>query len=171
MKDVMTRHRLRPQTILKVMMVILGSVMVQTSCSRSGHDQKGVAKISPKIVILHAPQRTLRLEVEVVQTPERRAKGLKYRKSLGAYKGMLFIFEKQEVQSFWMQDTYIPLDMIFIDRERKVVGVVENAEPLTTTSRAVGRPSLYVLEVNGGFSKIHHIGPGTRVSLENIEAR
>ena len=102
-------------------------------------------------VVLQGGSRTVRVEVEVVRTPELISKGLKYRKSLGAYKGMLFIFDREKIQSFWMQDTYIPLDMLFINRELEVVGIVENAEPLTTTSRRVPAKSNYVLELNGGF--------------------
>jgi hypothetical protein len=67
-----------------------------------------------------------------------------------------------------MQNTYIPLDMIFIDEKLRVVGVVENAAPLTTESRKVATPSRFVLEVNGGFSKQNGVGPGTRALFEAI---
>ena len=91
-----------------------------------------------------------------------------HRRALPARRGMLFIFERQEVQSFWMKNTYIPLDMLFINEALEVVGVVENAEPLTTSSRQVAAPSRYVLEVNGSFAKKHGLVPGTKVRFENI---
>lgn len=144
--------------------------MVACPHQNNNHGNEGnqAPSIKKGTVILKPGNRTLRVEVEVVRTPKLRAKGLKHRKSLGAYKGMLFIFDKEEIQSFWMQDTYIPLDMIFINRKLEVVGIVENTEPLTTTSRRVPARSTFVLEVNGGFSKRHGIEEGTRVEFEGI---
>ena len=80
--------------------------------------------------------------------------------------GMLFLFPPPaRQQSFWMRNTLIPLDMIFIDVDRKVLGVVEWAEPRTRTSRSVPGESLYVLEVNGGFAHAHGIGTGARIEI------
>lgn len=138
------------------------------SCSHSETTRKGDAPLGTGTVVLEAGGRTLRVLVEVARTPEQRTKGLKYRKDLGAYRGMIFLFDEDEVQSFWMQDTYIALDMVFISRNLEVVGVVENAQPLTTTSRKVGAPSRYVLEVRGGFAKEHGVKAGTRVRFEGI---
>jgi uncharacterized membrane protein (UPF0127 family) len=118
------------------------------------------------IVILESEGRTVRVEVEVARTPEQRTRGLMFRKELKPHHGMLFIFDREEQQSFWMKNTYIPLDMIFIDDGLKVVGVVENAEPMTTVSRRVDGPSRYVLEVRGGFAGSQGIAAGTRVKLE-----
>ena len=122
--------------------------------------------LSRGAVVLETKGRTIRVQVEVARTDEQRARGLMYRKSLGAHEGMLFIFGNEEVQSFWMKNTYIPLDMIFITREMKVVGFVENAEPMTDTSRKVDAESTYVLEVRGGFVKAQGITTDTRVKLD-----
>jgi uncharacterized protein len=132
------------------------------------HGSNKPGSLDSGVVVLQPPGRTLRLQVEVVRTPEDRARGLMYRRELPSHQGMLFIFDHQEVQSFWMQNTYIPLDMIFIDEAMKIVGVIHNAEPLTTTSRSVGLPSRYVLEVNGGFAKINSIDGNARVQFENL---
>jgi len=120
-------------------------------------------------VLLHPLGRTVRVHVEVVRSPEERAKGLMYRRELPALHGMLFLFETQEVQSFWMKNTYIPLDLIFIDEKMKVAGVTPNAEPLTETSRKVDKPSRFVLEVNAGFAQRHGVTAGTRVTFEGVE--
>ncbi len=69
---------------------------------------------------------------------------------------------------FWMRNTLISLDMIFIGKDRRVIGVVENTEPMTDTSRRVGKPSLYVLEVNAGFAAQHGIRAGTPVQFKNV---
>src|SRR5262245_17335822 len=82
------------------------------------------------------------VEVEIANTPESQQRGLMWRRELPAGEGMLFIFEgEEEDHSFWMKNTLIPLDMIFIGADLRVVGVVENAEPRTLTGRSVGRPS------------------------------
>lgn len=106
--------------------------------------------------------------VELARTPSERAKGLMYRKHLDAEAGMLFLFEQPQQLTFWMRNTYVPLDMIFIESSLRVLGVVENAEPLTETSRSVPGQSQYVLEVNAGFSREHGIGPGTMVRFEGV---
>jgi hypothetical protein len=137
------------------------------ACSHSTGNKDSASPAMPTVV-LHASGRTVRVQVEVVRTAADRARGLMHRRELPAHRGMLFIFERQEIQSFWMQNTYIPLDMIFIDEAMRVVGVVENAAPLTTESRKVASPSRFVLEVNGGFSKQNKIGPGTRVVFEAV---
>ncbi|MCK5688743.1 DUF192 domain-containing protein, partial [Myxococcota bacterium] len=74
----------------------------------------------------------------------------------------------ESIQSFWMQNTYIPLDMIFISANKEVVGVVHDAEPLTLTSRRVDIPSLYVVEVNAGLAARFDIQSGTHVAFENV---
>jgi uncharacterized membrane protein (UPF0127 family) len=81
---------------------------------------------------------------------------------------MLFLFEGQEVHNFWMKNTLIPLDMLFIDRDRKIVGIVENAEPQTLTSRRVDQPSKYVLEIGGGVAARLGIRPGTKVEFRDV---
>ena len=81
--------------------------------------------------------------------------GLQYRKELGSDRGMIFLFPSESPQSFWMKNTPIPLDMIFINRERKIVGIVEQTVPFSLDSRSVGVPSQFVLEINGGLAKRH----------------
>jgi uncharacterized protein len=102
------------------------------------------------------------LDVEVVSTPEERARGLMFRKELQANRGMLFVFGETEEHSFWMHDTLIALDMIFLGEDRTVAGVVANATPRTDVARTIGKASRYVVEVSGGEAGAHAIVPGTR---------
>ncbi len=106
------------------------------------------------------------VEVEIAATHDARTRGLMWRKELADGKGMLFIFKQQQPLTFWMKNTLIPLDMIFIDQELKIAGVVENAEPKTFTSRGVGSPSMFVLEVPGGWAAKKALKPGSTVVLE-----
>ena len=111
-----------------------------------------------------------RVQVEVAHTPESRERGLMWRKALAPGEGMLFIFPEAQVQSFWMRNTLIPLDMLFIDDSLQVVGIVSRAEPLTRTQRTVGRVSRFVLEVPGGWSEAQGIQTGAKVKLEGISS-
>jgi uncharacterized membrane protein (UPF0127 family) len=106
------------------------------------------------------------VEVEIAATRDSRTRGLMWRTSLADGKGMLFIFKDQQPLSFWMRNTLIPLDMIFIDKDLKVVGAVERAEPKTLTSRGVGGAQMFVLEVPGGWVAKVGLKPGSAISLE-----
>jgi uncharacterized protein len=108
------------------------------------------------------------VRVEIARTDPERARGLMNRASLAEDAGMLFLFDESEEHGFWMKNTLIPLDMIFIDDEGRIVGIVERAEPRSERSRTVGRPSRYVLEVNGGWSRAHGVAAGDRVRFENV---
>jgi uncharacterized protein len=111
---------------------------------------------------------TQRVEVEVAATPEARTRGLMWRTELPAGKGMLFLFPEEEVQSFWMRNTLIPLDMLFINSQRQVVGIIERAVPESLTSRSVGVPSQFVLEVPGGWCQSVGVTKGSTVEFEGV---
>ncbi len=109
------------------------------------------------------------VQVEVARTDEQRARGLMFRRDLPRDRGMLFIFDETSEHPFWMRNTLIALDMIYLGDDRRVVGVVTNAEPRTDTPRAVGKPSRYVVEVPGGEAAAHAVVPGTRAVFLGIE--
>ena len=119
-------------------------------------------------VVLHTARGDVPVTVEVADTPERRNLGLMFRKDLPAEAGMLFVFDGSAPHTFWMKNTPLPLDMIFIGEDRRIVGIVKDTVPYTTTSRGVGKPSRYVLEVNAGFSARHGVQDGDRVTFDEI---
>jgi uncharacterized protein len=102
--------------------------------------------------------------VEVMRTPEERAKGLMYRRELPEGRGMLFDFSPEQPVSMWMKNTYISLDMIFISADGRIVRIAENATPESEAIIPAGRPVRGVLEVIGGTSKKYGIAPGDRVA-------
>ena len=106
------------------------------------------------------------LKVEVADTPERWAQGLMFRERLGEDEGMVFLFPEPTAGGFWMKNTLIPLDMVFISEDWRVVGVIEDVPPLSEVSRTVGTPSRYVLEFAAGTMKSVGIGAGDRVTIE-----
>jgi uncharacterized membrane protein (UPF0127 family) len=121
-------------------------------------------------VVLHTTGGDVPVTVEVVATAERRGLGLMYRKELAADAGMLFVFDAPQHLTFWMKNTVLPLDMLFIGDDRRIVGIVKDAVPFTTTPREVDGNSRYVLEVNAGFSDRHGVKNGDAVSFEDVPA-
>ena len=102
--------------------------------------------------------------VELAENDAERAKGLMYRKELPEGQGMLFDFHRDQEVSFWMQNTYIPLDMIFIRGDGRILRIEENAEPLSTRLIPSRGPVRAVLEVIGGTARKMGIAPGDRVA-------
>ena len=89
-------------------------------------------------------------QVEIAKDEASRARGLMDRRFMPADHGMLFEFDREAPESFWMKNTYIPLDMIFISRAGVVTNIVANAEPLSERAIPSGPPCMAVLELNGG---------------------
>ncbi|GAB4198385.1 MAG: hypothetical protein OHK0013_07420 [Sandaracinaceae bacterium] len=106
--------------------------------------------------------------VEVARTPAETQRGLMFRRHLEPDRGMLFQFARSRHLTFWMHNTFIPLDMVFITSDMRVLGVVENATPETDDPREVEGESQFVLEVNAGFAREHGIVAGTRVRFEHV---
>lgn len=119
-------------------------------------------------VVIPAAGRTVSFRVELARTPEEHEHGLMYRTHMDADAGMLFLFDRMAPMTFWMKNTLIPLDMLFIDTAHKIVGIVENAEPQTLTSRRVEGESQYVLEIGGGLAGRLGIHPGVMVEFRDV---
>ena len=101
--------------------------------------------------------------VELATNDDERSRGLMFRKQLPEGRGMLFDFEHDQPVSFWMHNTYIPLDMIFISGDGHVIRIAENTEPLSDRLIPSGAPVRAVLEVIGGTARKLGIAPGDRV--------
>jgi uncharacterized membrane protein (UPF0127 family) len=102
--------------------------------------------------------------VEIAQNDAERAKGLMYRKELPEGQGMLFDFQHEQEVGFWMENTYIPLDMIFIRADGRILRIAENTEPLSTRIIPSGGPVRGVLEVIAGTARKLGIAAGDRVA-------
>jgi uncharacterized membrane protein (UPF0127 family) len=114
-------------------------------------------------------QPPLAVKVEVADEMHERQRGLMFREHMDADAGMIFLFERPQQLSFWMHNTLLPLDMIFIRADMTILGVVENATPRTDDPRQVPGMSQYVLEVNAGYAQRHGVRAGQRVRFEGIE--
>lgn len=111
----------------------------------------------------------VQVRVEIARTEAEVQRGLMFRRSLEADTGMLFLFDRPEIRRFWMRNCYIPLDMIFLDENKNVVGIEENTIPGDETGRGPDRPAQYVVEVAGGYARRHGIGPGAHVEFRNVD--
>ncbi|MDI1448851.1 DUF192 domain-containing protein [Polyangium sp. 6x1] len=106
--------------------------------------------------------------VEIAQRDQERARGLMYRKEMAEERGMIFVFERREVHQFWMHNTCIPLDMLFVDDDGTIVGIEENTPTMNDSTFSVPCASRYVIEVNAGYCRRHGVRAGQKVRLEGI---
>ena len=121
-------------------------------------------------VTLTGAKGELAITVEVARTSEERRRGLMFRKKLGKNRGMLFVFPEEKVQSFWMRNTKISLDLLFIAKSGRIVGIIRKAEPMNEESLSVPTPAKYVLEVNAGFADAHGVKPGGTAKIKGLKA-
>jgi uncharacterized protein len=110
----------------------------------------------------------LRLDIEIAHEGNERAQGLMWRKKMDEKQAMLFVFEQEEMQSFWMRNTYIMLDLIFVNENFEVVTVLKNVPVLNDTPRPSDKPAKYVIEVNAGVADKYKIEPGTKAAWQDF---
>lgn len=108
------------------------------------------------------------LEIEFANTADKIEYGMMYRKSMADNMGMLFFMGNMEMRSFWMKNTYVSLDIIFLDDQLKIVSIQRNAAPLTTESRPSTGPAQYVLEIKGGQSDLLGLQSGDILRYSEI---
>jgi uncharacterized membrane protein (UPF0127 family) len=122
-----------------------------------------LAQALEPLAIVKASGERHAFQVEVARTDADRAQGLMYRRSMAQDHGMLFDFGRVEPVSMWMQNTYLPLDMLFIRRDGTIARIAADTEPLSTRTIASGEPVLAVLELNAGVAARLGVKAGDRV--------
>lgn len=108
------------------------------------------------------------LTVEIADNGNARQRGLMMRKSMPENRGMLFVFQERRVHEFWMHNTCIPLDMMFIDQDGYITGIEENVPTMNDDTYTSGCPGTYVLETNAGWSRKHGVAPGQKIHVEGL---
>lgn len=106
------------------------------------------------------------LDIEIADNATETQYGMMYRKSMDPNTGMLFIMPAEQQQSFWMKNTYVSLDIIYINSNFEIVSVQKNAEPHSLKSLPSEGAALYVLEVVGGFADEHGLKKGDKIQFE-----
>lgn len=107
-----------------------------------------------------------KIEVEVASNPPERTQGLMFRSQMDENKGMLFIFDAMDMQSFWMKNTIISLDILFIDDKGVINTIHRNTTPYSEASLPSKGKSQFVVEVNGGFCSRHNINEGDLIEYK-----
>ena len=103
------------------------------------------------------------LVIEIAEDDSARARGLMQRTSLPARGGMLFLDDEEKIQTFWMRNTPLPLDLIFVDADSQIVSVAKRARPFTEQTISSTDTAMFVLEVNAGFTDRHNIDESMRI--------
>ena len=104
------------------------------------------------------------LDIEIAKGDRQTSQGLMWRRSMADNQGMLFFMPELKPQSFWMLNTYISLDIIYVGEDKRVVSIAKNTTPKSTDPVPSEGPALYVLEVNAGFSDRHGIKKGDELT-------
>lgn len=144
------------QKIKNIIVIFIFFIMYNEISSATEY-KKGYVKLEKKNLVF---------EVDIADTITLREKGLMFRKKLESNRGMLFIFPTERNVEIWMKNTFLKLDIIFISKEKLVVGLVRKALPLSAKIYSINEKSKYVLEVNGGIVDYYNINLGDKIKIE-----
>lgn len=137
--------------------------MAGTGCTQAKPLGPSPAGLEQVRLTIHSGAKAHEFVVEVARTPQQQEQGLMFRQSLGDNAGMIFPYDPPQVASFWMKNTLIPLDMIFIRPDRTIARVAENTVPLSPDPVSAGEPVSAVLELRGGRAAELGVKAGDRV--------
>lgn len=110
-----------------------------------------------------------KIDIEIADNDEKRAEGLMYRTEMADNQGMLFIFPREEMQSFWMRNTGISLDILFVNADNKIVTIHNHTETYSDNSYPSTAPAKFVVEVNAGFCEKYNINEGDKISWRRFK--
>jgi uncharacterized membrane protein (UPF0127 family) len=149
-------------TFLFLSLLLLGAGLVHMD--RAGQAWLEHPHFGKDIILVESDNGRHVFEVEVATSHQARAQGLMFRQSLADNAGMLFLFEEPSIQKFWMRNTLIPLDMIFIAPSGRILRIAANATPESEELISSGAPALGVLEIPGGRAAELGLKAGDRVA-------
>ncbi len=109
------------------------------------------------------------IDIEIADNDQKTAQGLMYRSSMPKNAGMLFLMPSEGTQGFWMRNTYISLDMIFVNSNMEIVTIHANTTPMNENSYLSTAPALYVVEVNAGFCRLNNIKEGDIIAYTSYK--
>ncbi len=168
-----TRQKVLVGIMLLAMALFVGGGLLKSFMGTGNKGMKTGQIVEPQFRIDGAvnfikagsEENAVKIEVEKVQTLPAIAQGLMHRKSMGENQGMLFTMPQEEPQSFWMKNTHIPLDIIFVNANREIVTIHRETTPMSEAPLDSGKPSKYVVEVNAGFCERHSINVGDSIQF------
>ncbi len=151
---------------MKIYKIIL--ILILTVAGLADYNNTYPEALGQRITFYNKGNVVVQVEVAVADTPEERMRGLMFRKSLGQKEGMFFVFPREGFKGFWMKNTYIPLDIIFISEDLKVSSIVKDARPCKgdhCKTYKSEHPVKYALEVNSRFADQYGIVEGMRIEI------
>jgi uncharacterized membrane protein (UPF0127 family) len=143
--------------------MMFGVPFLLAAASAAAQSESDGVKFERSSLLIVTAAREIKFEIDMATTEPQREHGLMFRKELGAYEGMLFDFFREQPVSFWMKNTLIPLDMVFIAADGTVRHVHANAVPMSTDTIPSEAAVRAVLEINGGTARLLGIKPGDKV--------
>ena len=171
--SVVIAHSTQPMNALLRNAAVISMLLIAAACSQPAQQTPTEVVLERPAQALSLPQATLGdgfvIDLELDITPEEVANGLMFRPSLAANRGMLFIFEVERLPSFWMKNTLIPLDLIFLDSTGMVVDVVPNVQPCAADpcpNYSSTEPSRAVLELAAGSAETHGLEKGSLIAFD-----
>jgi len=129
----------------------------------SFHKKQDTSQDIPK-----TPTKIIEITIEIAESEQARNQGLMYRHTLESRAGMLFMFPDEALRLFYMKNTIIPLDIIFVNRKKEIVSMQKNATPYSLKILPSEKPAHYAVEVNAGFCEEHGIAVGDTISFKRV---
>ncbi len=152
------RRRFAARTI-RALVLALGVAALSPCCT---------AADKPPVVVVHAAQGDQVVKVELALTREQQMQGLMYRTDLAEDAGMLFVFPEEQERTFWMRNTPLPLDIVYLKGDASILSIAANTTPYSENTIPSRGPARYVLEVRGGWAARHGVRSGDRVTLPDL---
>ncbi len=155
---------------LTVLSFFLTSLLLTTACGEESAKREHTPPpgrtldFTAEVIFLDdSGEEITTIEAAVADTDETRTEGLMDVRSLEPYQGMIFIFDDEARRSFWMANTPLSLDIIFLNNDLEIVRIHQNTRPYSQRSIESERPARYVVEVNAGFSRRHDLREGMSI--------
>lgn len=177
-----TPVKTKPNGLLKVILGLVGSLLIlfyifkpsATNDTYTGNKNMHYSSVYQFTkngeLIFQTPENEFitKIDIELANTEAKRAQGLMYRTEMKENQGMLFIFDDEDYRSFWMKNTILPLDMIFVNSEFEIVNIRKNTTPYDLSQYTSTGPAKYVVEVNAGFCSKYNIKKGDKISIRYL---
>jgi uncharacterized membrane protein (UPF0127 family) len=154
--------------------LLLGLFFLQLSACNESKNVKAVEKTiefkAEGTLSISQPEnnKTISFEIEIADNPYERQTGLMYRTNLDVDKGMLFIFDEEQILNFYMKNTPLALDLIFLNKQLEIVHIHKNAIPNDLTGISSVQPAQYVLEIQAGLSDLHLLQKGNQIDYKSF---
>ncbi len=143
-------------------------IFIYSGGQGNNNNEEYMFRKNGELVFADSAGLSVKIDIQIANTEFDRELGLMFRKNMNENQGMLFIFPDTAVRSFWMRNTEIPLDMIFVDASKTILNIAKNTTPYSDVSYTSAGAAKYVVEVNGGFTDRHNIKSGDVISWTEI---